>query len=86
MKTKKVDAQDPSPDSLQREELSETVFAESLCHRCKGLKIVQTKRKSTFLMCTLQTQKYWPQPVLQCSSFLEKSVHDEDSAKESEGK
>ena len=43
-------------------------FPESLCHRCKAVKVVRGAN-STFLMCTVLEQKYPRQPVLACSAF-----------------
>ncbi|MEM1008415.1 MAG: hypothetical protein AAGJ35_05365 [Myxococcota bacterium] len=45
------------------------LFPESLCHGCRGLRVIQTKRQTTYLMCTLRAQRYFPQPVLACAFF-----------------
>jgi hypothetical protein len=45
-------------------------FPESLCHRCAAPpKYVETK-SSTFIMCPLLPNKYPPQPVRSCPSFI----------------
>jgi hypothetical protein len=46
-------------------------FAQSLCHRCRHLRIVRGKN-SAFLMCEALPQKYPPQPVRTCPAFEEK--------------
>jgi hypothetical protein len=45
-------------------------FAESLCHRCEHLRVVESAKGSTFLMCREPTlPKYPPQPVSSCPRF-----------------
>jgi hypothetical protein len=44
-------------------------FPDSLCHRCRHLRIVRSAR-STFLMCQEPTlPKYTAQPVRACRGF-----------------
>jgi hypothetical protein len=51
---------DPTPDAP---------FPDSLCHRCRYLRIVRSAR-STFLMCQEPTlPKYTAQPVRACRGF-----------------
>jgi len=51
--------------------VGELPFAQSLCHRCRHLKLVAGKT-STFLMCTALADKYPRQPVVQCEAFSPK--------------
>ncbi|HEY4057936.1 MAG TPA: hypothetical protein VGM39_15080 [Kofleriaceae bacterium] len=45
-------------------------FAASICHRCAHLRIVESGKGSTFLMCREPTlPKYPPQPVVACGKF-----------------
>jgi hypothetical protein len=45
-------------------------FPESLCHRCRWLRRVESKRGSVFLACTEPSMpKYLPQPVRACPKF-----------------
>lgn len=46
-------------------------FQESLCHRCRHLRLVKTER-STFLRCAVLPNKYPPQPVRSCPLFEQK--------------
>jgi hypothetical protein len=44
-------------------------FPDSLCHRCRWMRLVEAKR-SSFLQCTEPTMpKYLPQPVRACPRF-----------------
>ena len=50
----------------------------TLCARCKNVKLITNRRGSTFLMCLLHKEderfmQYPPQPVEQCDGFREKS-------------
>ncbi|HEU0031945.1 MAG TPA: hypothetical protein VFQ53_15035 [Kofleriaceae bacterium] len=46
-------------------------FADSLCHRCRFLRLVESARGSVFLMCREPTlPKYPPQPVRACTQFV----------------
>jgi hypothetical protein len=46
-------------------------FAESLCHRCRFLRLTGNKRGSIFLSCTEPSlPKYPRQPVIACPGFL----------------
>ena len=46
-------------------------FPESLCHRCQHLRVVQSGKGSTFLLCQEPTlPKYPPQPVRACRGFV----------------
>lgn len=48
-----------------------TPFPDSLCHRCRFLRLVESGKGSTFLMCLEPTlPKYGPQPVRQCRGFV----------------
>lgn len=52
--------------------MSDVPYAESLCHRCEQLRLVQTKT-STFLMCQDPAlPKYPRQPVIACARFVPK--------------
>ncbi len=45
-------------------------FPQSLCHRCRFLRLVENVRGSVFLMCQEPTlPKYGPQPVRSCRGF-----------------
>ncbi len=45
-------------------------FADSLCHRCRFLRLGGNKRGSIFLQCTEPSlPKYPRQPVLACPGF-----------------
>jgi len=45
-------------------------FPDSLCHRCVHLRVVESAKGSTFLMCQEPTlPKYGPQPVRACLRF-----------------
>jgi hypothetical protein len=45
-------------------------FPDSLCHRCRHLRVNGNKRGSIFLSCTEPTMpRYLPQPVRQCRAF-----------------
>jgi hypothetical protein len=47
-----------------------TPFPDSLCHRCAHLRVVESAKGSTFLMCREPTlPKYPPQPVRSCPAF-----------------
>lgn len=49
-------------------------FVESLCHRCRFLRRVQSKT-STFLLCQEPSlTKYPPQPIVQCDSYRQDSA------------
>ena len=46
------------------------VFPDSLCHRCAHLRLVESGRGSTFLLCQAPgLPKYAPQPVRSCRGF-----------------
>lgn len=46
-------------------------FPDSLCHRCRHLRVVRSDRGSIFLMCEQPTlPKYGPQPVRLCRGFV----------------
>ncbi|MEO8550424.1 MAG: hypothetical protein ABI678_10635 [Kofleriaceae bacterium] len=48
-------------------------FPDSLCHRCAHLRVVESAKGSTFLMCQEPTlPKYGPQPVRSCPRFTAK--------------
>lgn len=48
-------------------------FADSLCHRCTFLRVVESAKGSVFLMCQEPTlPKYGPQPVKSCRGFVTK--------------
>lgn len=49
--------------------MSTKPFPQSLCHRCKAVKLVKGAN-STFLMCTALEVKYPRQPVLDCLAFV----------------
>jgi hypothetical protein len=45
-------------------------FPTSLCHRCRHLRLVGSRRGSVFLQCTEPSlPKYLPQPVRACPRF-----------------
>jgi hypothetical protein len=45
-------------------------FPDSLCHRCRYLHVVTTKRGSVFLQCREPSlPKYTGQPVRACAAF-----------------
>ncbi|HEX4493787.1 MAG TPA: hypothetical protein VH914_21480 [Acidimicrobiia bacterium] len=45
-------------------------FPDSLCHRCAHLRVVDSAKGSTFLMCREPSlRKYAPQPVRSCPKF-----------------
>jgi hypothetical protein len=45
-------------------------FPDSLCHRCAHLRLIQSGRGSTFLLCQEPSlRKYPPQPVRLCRGF-----------------
>ncbi len=45
-------------------------FPDSLCHRCRWVRRVESKRGSVFLACTEPSMpKYLPQPVRACAKF-----------------
>lgn len=47
-------------------------FPESLCHRCRWLRLTGNKRGSIFLQCTNPAlPKYPRQPVVRCAGFTE---------------
>ena len=47
-----------------------TPFPQSLCHRCRWLRLTGNKRGSVFLQCTEPSlPRYGPQPVLSCARF-----------------
>lgn len=44
-------------------------FAQSVCHGCRFMRRVESKRGSVFLQCTEGSlPKYGPQPVLACAA------------------
>lgn len=46
-------------------------FPESICHRCIHLRVVESAKGSTFLMCQEPSlPKYGPQPVRACPRFF----------------
>lgn len=46
-------------------------FPDSLCHRCRFLRLVESGKGSVFLMCREPTlPKYGPQPVKACRGFV----------------
>jgi hypothetical protein len=48
-------------------------FADSLCHRCRWLRLTGNTRGSIFLSCTEPSlAKYPRQPVVACPGFLAK--------------
>jgi len=48
-------------------------FPDSLCHRCEHLRLVDSAKGSTFLMCREPSlPKYPRQPVAQCAGFVAK--------------
>jgi hypothetical protein len=50
--------------------MSELPFPQSLCHRCRWLRLAGNKRGSVFLQCTEPTlPRYGPQPVVSCPRF-----------------
>lgn len=50
-------------------------FPDSLCHRCRWLRRVETRRASVFLSCTEPAlPKYLPQPVRACAQFSERDA------------
>jgi hypothetical protein len=50
--------------------MSALPFPQSLCHRCRWLRITGNKRGSAFLQCTEPSlPRYGPQPVLSCPRF-----------------
>jgi hypothetical protein len=50
--------------------MSDVPFADSLCRRCVHLRLVQSGKGSTFLMCQQpQLPKYPRQPVVSCPGF-----------------
>lgn len=53
--------EDPAPASR--------LFPNSLCHRCRHLRIVESAKGSVFLRCDALPQKYPAQPVLICPAF-----------------
>ncbi|GAB4559070.1 MAG: hypothetical protein Tsb0020_04570 [Haliangiales bacterium] len=45
-------------------------FPDSLCHRCAHLRVIESRRGSSFLQCQEPAlPKYVPQPVLRCGRF-----------------
>ena len=47
-----------------------TPFPDSLCHRCRFLRVNGNTRGSVFLACTAPgLPKYGPQPVRRCGGF-----------------
>jgi hypothetical protein len=47
-----------------------TPFPDSLCHRCRWLRLTGNKRGSVFMQCTEPTlPRYGPQPVRACPRF-----------------
>jgi len=45
-------------------------FPTSLCHRCRFVRRVESRRGSVFLACTEPSlPKYLPQPVERCGRF-----------------
>jgi hypothetical protein len=50
-------------------------FADSLCHTCRHLRLVTSRRGSTFLACQAPTLPRYPrQPVTSCSGFAKKGA------------
>jgi hypothetical protein len=48
----------------------ERPFADSICHRCSHLRLVQSGRGSVFLMCQHpELPKYASQPIVACRGF-----------------
>lgn len=53
---------------------SDPPFPDSLCHRCRSLRLVGNKRGSIFLQCTHPAlPKYPRQPVIACPKFEERA-------------
>ncbi len=44
---------------------------DSLCHRCRALRHVESGRGGQFLMCTATDEKYPQQPVTACPEFVD---------------
>ncbi|HVK72035.1 MAG TPA: hypothetical protein VM734_01890 [Kofleriaceae bacterium] len=45
-------------------------FPDSMCHRCRHLRLNGNKRGSVFLACSEPSQpRYRPQPVRLCAAF-----------------
>jgi hypothetical protein len=58
--------------------MTDVPFAQSLCHRCANLRLVQTKT-STFLMCQqAELPKYPRQPVVACPGFVARELSPRD--------
>jgi hypothetical protein len=48
----------------------ETPFPDSLCHRCRHLRVVRSARGSAFLMCQEPSlPRYSAQPIRACRGF-----------------
>jgi hypothetical protein len=57
--------------------MSDVPFAESLCHRCRHLRLVHSGKGSTFLMCQHPSlPKYPRQPVVTCVGFTPRDTID----------
>jgi hypothetical protein len=48
-------------------------FPESVCHRCRHVRLVESGKGSVFLMCREPSlPRYGPQPVRSCPAFAAK--------------
>ncbi len=53
--------------------MTDVPFADSLCRRCEHLRLVQSGKGSTFLMCQEPSlPKYPRQPVASCAGYAPK--------------
>lgn len=53
--------------------MTDTPFADSLCHRCEHLRLVRSGKGSTFMMCREPSlPKYPRQPVVACACLVAK--------------
>ena len=50
--------------------MTDAPFPDSLCHRCRHLRVIRSARGSSFLMCQEPSlPKYTAQPVRTCRGF-----------------
>ena len=56
------------PKSGKNPKVPHPPYPTSICHRCEAHRYVKA-RKTLFVMCRALSEKYPPQPVLQCKAF-----------------
>lgn len=64
--------EEKGPTGEAGNEQTPALFPSSLCHHCVGLRWVQTRKGTAYMMCMLRSERYLPQPMRECRFFSEK--------------